>query len=43
VDPSPPDRFRFPRRAALNGVDSLLVDSGSLAGYWLPSAGLTTD
>ena len=43
VVPDAPETVTFSRRAALNGVDSLLVDSGSLAGYWLPSAGLTTD
>jgi hypothetical protein len=43
VLPDAPETVTFSRRAALNGVDSLLVDSGSLAGYWLPSAGLTTD
>jgi hypothetical protein len=43
VTPGAPQTASFSRRAVLNGVDSLLVDSGSLAGYWLPSTGLTTD
>jgi hypothetical protein len=43
VTPDAPQTTTFSRRAAVNGVDSLLVDSGALAGYWLPSAGLTTD
>ena len=43
VVPDAPETVTFSRRAAVNGVDSLLVDSGSLAGYWLPSADLTTD
>ncbi len=43
VVPEAPATVTFSRRSAVNGVDSLLVDSGSLAGYWLASAGLTTD
>jgi hypothetical protein len=30
----------FSRRAMVNGVDRLLVDSGPLAGFWLASAGV---
>jgi len=28
------------RRAVVNGVDRLLIDSGPLAGFWLASAGV---
>jgi hypothetical protein len=43
VAPDALQSVTFSRRAAVNGVDSLLIDSGELAGYWLPSAGLNTD
>jgi hypothetical protein len=43
VTPDAPRTATFSRRAAVNGVDSLLLDSGELAGCWIPSAGLSTD